>query len=237
MRAGFSVRKIGPARKAPKPSSFVAEAFLAELLSDYKIKKEAIAARLGEFQERFHEGDRSIFKELCFCILAANSSAEMGMRTLAAIEDIVMEADLDHLQSRLSKGFRYWRVRPAYIIHTREYLKQEHGFKLQNLLQSFPDSNRRRAYFATNKNIKGIGFKEASHFLRNIGYHRYAILDKHILRSMAELGIIRLDRRPIRPDRYCRIEDKMRSFADRIGIGMDELDLLLWSRKTGKILK
>jgi thermostable 8-oxoguanine DNA glycosylase len=29
----------------------------------------------------------------------------------------------------------------------------------------------------------------------------------------------------------------MQAFADRIGIDMDELDLLLWSRKTGKILK
>ena len=237
MRKGSSTRKVASPRKAPKPPSLAVGGLLEELLTDYQVKKRAISSRLEEFQKCFQEGDLSIFKELCFCILAANSSAEMGMKTLAAIEDILMEADLERLQGRLSRGFRYWRIRPSYIIHTREYLKQAYGFKLQDLLRSFSDSDSRRAYFAMNKNIKGIGFKEASHFLRNIGYRHYAILDKHILKSMVELGIIRRNNHPIRPDRYCRIELRMRSFADQTGIGMDELDLLLWSRKTGKILK
>jgi len=52
-----------------------------------------------------------------------------------------------------------------------------------------------------------------------------------------KLRVIRRSRKPLSPDRYCRIERKMRAFADQIGIDMDELDLLLWSRKTGKILK
>ena len=208
-----------------------------ELRKEYGNKREAIRSRLKEFECRFLEGDEPIFKELCFCILAANSSAEMGIKTLSAIEDIVLEADLRALQDRLSRGFRYWRVRPSYIVHTRDYLKREHGFKLRELLRSFPDHERRRDFFALNKNIKGIGFKEASHFLRNIGCRGYAILDKHILSSLSELGVIRRNRRPLSPARYRQIEKKMRSFSERIGIDMDELDLLLWSRKTGKILK
>jgi N-glycosylase/DNA lyase len=207
------------------------------LRNDYLEKRDAIRSRLKEFGQRSQSGDAELFKELCFCILAANSSAEMGLKTLAAIEDIVLDAGLPALQNRLSRGFRYWRVRPSYIVHTRDYLKRDYGFKLRELLQSLPDHEGRRAFLADNKDIKGIGWKEASHFLRNIGYRGYAILDKHIRNCLCELGVIRRSRRPLSPDRYRRIERKMRDFSDRIGIDMDELDLLLWSRKTGKILK
>jgi N-glycosylase/DNA lyase len=228
--------KLKPARKKtvarPSPA-----ATLEALKDDYRWKQETVQSRLNEFRQVLEKGDETIFKELCFCILAANSSAEMGMKTLAAIEDIVLEADLPALQQRLCRGFRYWRVRPSYIVHTRDYLKREYGFKLCELLRSFSDHNARRNYLVFNRDIKGIGFKEASHFLRNIGFRGYAILDKHILNCLSELGVIRKNRKPLSPDRYRRIERKMRAFSDRIGIDMDELDLLLWSRKTGKILK
>ena len=87
------------------------------------------------------------------------------------------------------------------------------------------------------KNVRGLGYKEASHFLRNIGFQGLAILDKHILSSLAEFGVIKENRPPKNRKEYLEIEGKMRRFAEEIKIDMDELDLLLWSRKTGKILK
>jgi N-glycosylase/DNA lyase len=220
------------ATRAPKK-----KATLEGLKDEYRLKQEAIRSRLNEFHKILDKGEEAIFKELCFCIAAANSSAEMGMKTVEAIDDIALDADLESLQHRLRHGFRYKLKRPSYIVHTRDYLKKEHGFKLGRLLQSFSDPDARRDFLVFNRDIKGIGFKEASHFLRNIGYRGYAILDKHILNCLAELGVIRRNRKPLNPRRYRRIERKMRAFADRIGIDMDELDLLLWSRKTGKILK
>jgi len=210
---------------------------LEQLQREYEKRRVEIKKRLEEFQAVCGRGDEAIFKELCFCILAANSSAEMGMRTVQALEGLLIHGDLPSLQQRLSKGFRYWRVRPAYIIHTRDYLQREFNFKLRALLSAFPDPETRRDFFATDKNIKGLSFKEASHFLRNIGYRGYAIVDKHILRCLKELGVIRKIAPPTRRDRYLRIEKKMKQFSKSIGIGMDELDLLLWSLKTGKILK
>lgn len=207
------------------------------LKADYGRKQAEIRSRLSEFHTIIEKGDEAVFTELCFCILAANSSAEMGMKSLAAIQDIVIRGELPALQQRLCRGFRYWRKRPSYIVHTRDYLNKEHGFKLCNLLRSFSDHDERRDFLVFNRDIKGIGYKEASHFLRNIGYRGYAILDKHILNSLAVLGVIRKSRKPLNPARYRRIEKKMRAFAQRIGIDMDELDLLLWSRETGKILK
>ncbi len=209
-----------------------------ELLKrEYEKRRVEIKKRLEEFREVYDRGDEAIFKELCFCILAANSSAEMGMRTVQALGDLLLHGDLPSLQQRLSKGFRYWRIRPAYIIHTRDHLQREFHFKLRTLLDAFPDPETRRDFFAMNKDIKGLSFKEASHFLRNIGYRGYAILDKHVLRCLKELGVIRKITLPTGRARYLQIEKKMKQFSMSIGIGMDELDLLLWSLKTGKMLK
>ena len=208
-----------------------------QLKQEYERRRVEIKERLAEFQKVRDQGDPAIFKELCFCILAANSSAEMGIRTVRALEELLLHGDLTSLQQRLSKGFRYWRIRPAYIIHTREYLRTEFHFKLTALLSAFPDPISRRDFFAMDRNIKGLSFKESSHFLRNIGYRGYAIIDKHILRCLKELGVIRKISPPTRRVRYLYIEKKMKQFSATVGIDMDELDLLLWSLKTGKILK
>jgi len=41
------------------------------------------------------------------------------------------------------------------------------------------------------RSIRGIGYKEASHFLRNIGLgENLAILDRHILKNLKFFGVI-----------------------------------------------
>ncbi len=110
--------------------------------------------------------------------------------------------------------------------------------KLRALLESFENPIDRRDFFAANKRIKGLGYKESSHFLRNIGFPGYAILDKHILNSLREMGVIsKRMRPPTTRARYLAIERKLRQFSGEIGIDMDQLDLLLWSRKTGENLE
>ena len=85
--------------------------------------------------------------------------------------------------------------------------------------------------------MSGIGYKEASHFLRNIGYRGYAILDKHILRTLHECGVLESPQPPTTKKKYLATEEQMRNFAAELRINFDELDLLLWSNKTGEILK
>jgi N-glycosylase/DNA lyase len=88
-----------------------------------------------------------------------------------------------------------------------------------------------------NKDIKGLAYKEASHFLRNIGFKGYAILDKHIINSMHEFGVLKTNDKPKNAKQYLEIEQKFIDFSREVGINMDELDLLLWSGKNGRILK
>ena len=209
-----------------------------ELRRDYRTKRPLIVQRLAEFRRAYKKGDRAIFEELCYCILTAGSSAKMGARTVEALRDILRSGEERELQERARlHRVRFWRLRPSYIVHTREYLKDACGLKLKKLIDSFDSPEARRDFFARNKGIKGLGYKEASHFLRNIGFPGYAILDKHILNSLREMGVISEGMRPASRAGYLAIEKRLEQFARQIGIDMDHLDLLLWSRKTGEILK
>jgi N-glycosylase/DNA lyase len=209
-----------------------------ELRRDYRAKRPLIETRLGEFKKVYEKGDRAIFEELCYCIMTAGSSARMGMRTVEALHDLLWSGSEKELQQRAkAHSARFWRLRPSYIVHTREYLNDACGLKLRRLIGSFDGHDARRDFFAKNKGVKGLGYKEASHFLRNIGFSGYAILDKHILNSLRELGVISERMRPASRAGYLAIEKDLARFAREIGIDMDHLDLLLWSRKTGEILK
>jgi len=212
--------------------------FINELKRDYRAKKPLIVKRLAEFRTVYEKGDRAIFEELCYCIMTAGSSAKMGMRAVTALRDLLRSGSEKELQQRAkAHRLRFSSLRPSYIYHTREYLDDACGLKLKQLLGSFDCRDARRDFFAKNKGIKGLGYKEASHFLRNIGFPGYAILDKHILNSLREMGVISARMRPATRAGYLAIEMKLEQFANELGIDMDHLDLLLWSRKTGEILK
>ena len=229
---------------------------IKELREQYEHKKIRIAERLNEFEKLFSEpyswfyGNNEmklakvetddnvrIFEELCFCIFTANASAEMGLKAVDAVRNVLRSGTHEDMTRRLEGIYRFVNVRPAYIVHTRNYLDSEHNFMLKEKISSFSNRYDLREFFASNKGIKGLGFKEASHFLRNIGFKGYAILDKHIINSLFELGVIPTNDKPRNKKEYLAMEQKFIGFSKDIGIDMDELDLLLWSRKNGRIMK
>lgn len=230
---------------------------IRDLKKEYIIKKDRIAKRLKEFDIFYSKpyswfykdevmrlkkinksDDERLFEELCFCILTANTSAEMGMKAIDAVRDLLINGSKEKMTKKLEGIYRFSTIRPSYIVYTREYLKNELDFKLkENIISLKHDMESLRDFFAFNKGIKGLGYKEASHFLRNIGFKGYAILDKHILNSLLEFQVIDEVKMPIKRNTYREIEQKMKFFSNEIGIPMDDLDLLLWSRRNGKILK
>ena len=208
---------------------------IRQLKKWHRLKKSEINERLLEFKSR--KSDKEIFEELCFCILTANASAKMGLKSIAAIKNKILTASETEIKNLLKGNHRFYNVRSRYIVHTRNYLKNICGLNLKKLLDSIKSPQELRKYFAATKDIKGIGYKEASHFLRNIGYSDYAILDKHILSCLREMKVIKEIPKQLTEQKYCEIEKKMKKFSKKIGINMDELDLTLWSYKTGEILK
>ena len=107
---------------------------------------------------------------------------------------------------------------------------------LRSILAKTNDGHQAREWLV--RNVKGIGYKEAGHFLRNVGFEQdLAILDRHILKNLKKLGVI--DSVPESPAKrqYLTIEVKMKEFSEAVHIPMSHLDFVLWYKETGEILK
>jgi N-glycosylase/DNA lyase len=203
-------------------------------------RRNEIRARLREFRRVWRTAsDQRLWEEMVYCIFTAGASAKMGLRSVEAIRPLLAAGPQQAMTRALvaAGAHRFPNARPGYVVITRDYLQDSFSMRLRERLKSFRDPFERRDWLATEPRIKGLGYKEASHFLRNVGFQGYGILDKHIVRCLAELGVIDSPKPPSTRKRYLDTEARMRQFAGDVGIDFDELDLVLWSMKTGEVLK
>lgn len=189
-----------------------------------------IQNRIREFSEIREESLDTIFGELCFCIMTANCSAEKCIEVQAKIGNGFKNLDQKGLAEKLKKfGYRFPNIRAEYIVKARD-----HKEELKKNLITNTNLKELREWIV--KNIKGIGYKEASHFLRNIGYTGYAIVDFHIIDLLTKYNIITKPKTLTRK-MYLEIEEKLSKIAEELSLNLGELDLFMWYLETGKILK
>ena len=206
------------------------------LIDCYIERKDEIEERVAEFKKGMDRSDEGIFAELCFCLCTPQCKAVTCWKVVSTLAEngllyIGSEDEIAHLLC-----VRFRNVRARRIVDARRFFSQDGRLKIRDKLKVFDDIFALREWLVTN--IKGFGMKEASHFLRNIGLGlELAILDRHILKNLRRLGVIEKIPRSLSKPRYEQIEKKMKSFSERIGIPMAELDLLLWSFETGMIFK
>lgn len=210
------------------------------LRAEYAQRRKEIRARLRDFRRVWQTAsDSLLWEEMVYCIFTAGASAKMGLRSVDALRPLLQAGAQSEMTKALvaAGAHRFPNARPGYVIVTRDYLEESFSMRLRERLDSFRDPMERRDWLASEPRIKGLGYKESSHFLRNIGFKGYGILDKHIVRCLCELKVIDSPKPPTSRGRYLETEARMRQFAADTGIDFDELDLLLWSTKTGEILK
>lgn len=211
---------------------------IERIVSIYAERKVEIRRRLSEFGDVWKsENDDRIWEEMVFCFFTGGCSAKMGLRSVEAVRPLLSDGTQEQLANALTGVHRYPNARSRYIVSSREFLQSEYEMKLKNRLSDFSDPLERRDWLVREKRIKGLGYKEASHFLRNIGFKGYGILDKHVLRCLFELELIADPKPPNSRSKYLTVESRLRDLAERTHIGFDEMDLVLWSLKTGEILK
>ena len=192
--------------------------------------KGLIDARIREFREIGEGASSEVFKELCFCILTANFSAERGIKIQKEIGDGFLTLPESKLAEKLKElGHRFPEARAKYIVEARTYIES-----LKEIIESFYSGRMLREWLA--ENVKGLGFKEASHFLRNIGYTDLAILDFHIIDLLVKCNLVEKPK-TMTKKRYLEIEELQRKIAERSNLSLAELDLYLWYMETGKVLK
>ena len=199
-----------------------------------KLRKGKVRAlvnrRLSEFKNVGLSNSKNIFKELCFCILTANFNAERSMKIQKKINNGFLTLSYFQLAKKLKElGHRYPKTRAKYIVNARKYAPS-----LKRVLTSFDDAYDLRTWLV--KNIPGLGYKEASHFLRNIGYTDFAIIDFHIINVLVENHLIRRPK-TLTKKKYLEIENVLKKIAKQLNLNLAELDLYLWFSETGKVLK
>jgi len=192
--------------------------------------KNRIATRLAEFNEIRNQSIRSIFKELCFCIMTANCNATKCIEIHENIGNgFLTLSETDLVKNFKGNGYRFPNIRSKFILEARNKMSE-----LECVINAADNQNNLREWIV--KNIKGIGYKEASHFLRNIGYNEYAIVDFHIIDLLAKYNIVEKPK-SMTKKKYLEIEEILKKIGKKVNLNMAELDLYLWYLETGKILK
>lgn len=194
--------------------------------------KEIVDSRMKEFEELGSKNSNEIFKELCFCFLTANFSAEGGIRIQKEMGNDFLNLNQEQLAARLTElRHRFPNARARFIAEA-----QKHKDNLKEILNEFETDEEKRNWIV--QNLKGLGFKEASHFLRNTGHKNVAIIDFHIVDLLSRSGVIEpLISKSLTPKKYIEIENILKQLAEKTNTNLGELDLYLWYEETGKILK
>ena len=209
-----------------------------QLQKIYKIKKKEIISRLGEFGKCLNDkNDEEIFCELAFCLLTPQSKAQCcwnAIRTITS-QNLLVEGTEDDIKGKLHR-VRFHNKKARYLVGARTLFLNKGRLSIRTRLKKLPDVHACREWLV--RNIKGLGYKEASHFLRNIGFGDcIAILDRHILRNLVHFDVIQEIPASMSRSGYMQIEQKMAEFAREIHIPLAHLDLLLWYKETGEIFK
>jgi len=197
-----------------------------ELKNEYNSKKKEIESRLKDFKN-LEEVEQQ--KEFMFCLLTPQSNAQKCWEAVEQISENSNSNEND-IKSILKSKTRFHNNKTRYLLEARQVWN--------NIKQKLSSQNTKELRNWLAANVRGYGLKEASHFLRNIGKsnNEIAILDRHILKNLEALNIIKDKKIKSKKD-YLEKEQKYLDFAKQTGIPADELDLLFWSRENGEIFK
>ncbi len=206
-------------------------------LEEHEEKKFEIRERLLEFKEKWHTSDEEVFAELAFCLCTPQSKAKNCDAAVSEIakNKLLFRGNAKKISKALASKVRFHNNKAKYIFLARKKLMP--GIREKLLKQGiYSDAAKAREWLV--KNVKGLGMKEASHFLRNTGFFEdIAILDRHILKNLKKTGAIKKIPQSLSHKKYIEIEKEMQAYSKKTGIPMQDLDLLFWSRETGEIFR
>lgn len=211
---------------------------IEEINNIYLYIRDEILERLDEFSRTWKKGcEKVIFAELVFCLLTPQSNAKSCWAAVENLLDknLLLKGDKNQIERELN-GVRFKYKKAKYIVEARQFFSIDNKLSIKSKISQFSNVYDAREWLV--QDVKGMGYKESSHFLRNIGLgENLAILDRHILKNLHILGLIEEIPSSLSRQIYFEIESKMIKFARKIGIPMSHLDLLLWCKETGEIFK
>ena len=186
-----------------------------------------IRQRLQDFRKFLAAGKDEIFPELAFCLCTPQSKAESCWAAVQELQSkgLLFGGTAKEIAKVLKKKVRFHNNKAKWIVQARGLELRLNG-----------DQREDREWLV--ENVKGLGYKEASHFLRNVGRgDKLTILDRHVLKNLTHYKAIPEVPKSLTPRKYKEIELAMEAFAGKLGVSVAELDLLFWSKEAGKVFK
>ncbi len=197
-----------------------------------------IEARIRSFRKIWSKGsEREIFIELVFCLLTPQTKARQGEKAIELLtrKDLIFNGGMEELAHHLNI-VRFRNKKAEYIIEARKKFILKGKPTLKKNLQACITPSAMREFLV--REVKGFGWKEASHFLRNIGLGKnFAILDRHILKNLVRTGCIERVPENLTREYYLLTEEKMRKLSGVLNIPLEHLDFVLWYMETKDIYK
>jgi N-glycosylase/DNA lyase len=181
--------------------------------------------------------EEEIFAEFVFCLFTPQSKAVSCWSAVNELvcKNMIFNSKEEDVAKVISK-VRFRNNKAKYLVEARKLFTIDSKIKIKEKLKSFKNIYELRKWLICN--IKGIGYKEAGHFLRNIGIGKnFAILDRHILKNLKVYGAIKEIPEKLNVKTYLETEKQMQGFAKNIGVPMSHLDMLFWCKNTGGIFK
>ncbi len=172
---------------------------------------------------------------MVFCLFTPQSKAKVCWDTVKELKEnhLLLEGCKEKISEKINR-VRFRNNKASYLVEAREQFVED-DISLKEKISRFEDQKEAREWIVDN--VKGLGYKEASHFLRNIGKgDDLAILDRHILKNLVELEVIE-EPKTLTKNKYLDIEKKMEEFSEEVGIPLGHLDLVLWYLETGCVFK
>jgi N-glycosylase/DNA lyase len=195
--------------------------------------------------------ENELWHELCRCILSSNVPYELALSAWSRLRDLgLIESEWMTVSTRSAcygriakelrrpiylpkkkdgsyRKYRFPNVRARNIVDAALFIYSQDR-DLRRLLECFPSGTEARDYLG--KNLPGIGMKEASHFLRDIGYtDSLAIVDSHIISFLRKTGAIQIPCvSTLTPRLYRQFEKALQTISEDAGLNLAVLDMAIW---------
>ena len=209
----------------------------SEIDEIYRKSKKEIDEAIKGYTDTMNFEEKDYFAEIAFCILTPQSKARNAWSAITKLKEngLLYTGNSEEIVEYLNV-VRFKNNKSRYLVELRNLMTRNGKLDSKNILKEIGDVYEKRDWIL--KNVKGMGLKEAAHVLRNLGYGRYlAILDRHVLKNLKELGVIDEIPKSLTKNKYFEIEKLMIAYSEKVNIPMDALDLVFWSQQAGEVFK
>lgn len=186
------------------------------------------SAMRAKYTSKTYRLGRTFREEVAVCLLGGHGlPAELGLAAFDRLRDrnlLHCEVEQSQLEEALTepldvggrwRRYRFPRQKAKYLWHALQ--------AVETIPDTLPPKHLRNHLTL----VPGIGPKTASWVVRNhFSSNEVAILDVHILRAGATMGLFSADADPAK--HYFELEDRFLEFCDAIEEPASQLDALMW---------